>query len=267
MPKRSAGASDLSSSSPSIGGACSPGRAGFPTPVRKPSVPPGANTSSSRAASAPTLRKRWTVPRGTRTESPVPAGNVRSPSSISSRPERMWKASSSRVRTCGGGPFPGVTEPSANVGPPPEVLAVDLTVRVSPTAWRDSPSPAGTCRTPWVVDDAEKRGGRGRADHLFGLSTLRFHDTPARVPVRRMTTWRRPQDCEVLVGSLHTRGGPHAADRPDRCSRPRAGGHACVVRAARGGPRWARGVAKATLVAGEPLRSGRSNGRTGSGDD
>ncbi|WP_217130368.1 hypothetical protein [Streptomyces sp. AC558_RSS880] len=45
------------------------------------------------------------------------------------------------------------------------------------------------------------------------------------------------------------------------------GGCACVVRAARGGPRWARGVAKATLPAGEPLRSGRSNGRAGSGDD
>jgi hypothetical protein len=45
------------------------------------------------------------------------------------------------------------------------------------------------------------------------------------------------------------------------------GGCACLVWAARGGPRWARGVAKATLSAGELLRSGRSNGRTGSGDD
>ncbi|MFD7703028.1 hypothetical protein [Streptomyces caelestis] len=45
------------------------------------------------------------------------------------------------------------------------------------------------------------------------------------------------------------------------------GGCACVVWAARGGPRWARGVAKATLAAGELLRSSRSNGRPGSGSD
>jgi hypothetical protein len=45
------------------------------------------------------------------------------------------------------------------------------------------------------------------------------------------------------------------------------GGCACVVRAARGGPRRVRGVAKAILPAGELLRSGRSDNRTGSGDD
>ncbi|MEU7473171.1 hypothetical protein AB0A94_32445 [Streptomyces sp. NPDC044984] len=45
------------------------------------------------------------------------------------------------------------------------------------------------------------------------------------------------------------------------------GGCVCVVRAARGGPRWVRGVAKATLLAGELLQSGRSNSRTGGGDD
>ncbi|MFC5238634.1 hypothetical protein [Streptomyces atrovirens] len=39
------------------------------------------------------------------------------------------------------------------------------------------------------------------------------------------------------------------------------------VRAARGGPRWACGVAKGTPPAGELLRPGRSNGRSGSGDD
>ncbi|PRH78367.1 hypothetical protein C6N75_15305, partial [Streptomyces solincola] len=33
------------------------------------------------------------------------------------------------------------------------------------------------------------------------------------------------------------------------------GGCACVVWAARGGPRWARGVAAVTLTAGELLRS------------
>ncbi|MFH8451459.1 hypothetical protein ACH4CD_19755 [Streptomyces fungicidicus] len=42
------------------------------------------------------------------------------------------------------------------------------------------------------------------------------------------------------------------------------GGCVCVVRAARGGPRWARGVAKGTLLAGELLRAG-SKGRSGSG--
>ncbi|WP_077799519.1 hypothetical protein [Streptomyces sp. JHA26] len=50
------------------------------------------------------------------------------------------------------------------------------------------------------------------------------------------------------------------------------GGCACVVWAARGGPRWARGVARATLAAGELARasrrsSGRSNGRSGGDDD
>ncbi|MFE2279759.1 hypothetical protein ACFXAE_21480 [Streptomyces sp. NPDC059454] len=44
------------------------------------------------------------------------------------------------------------------------------------------------------------------------------------------------------------------------------GGCACVVWAARGGPRWTRGVAKATLTAGELLRSSRSSNRTGSDD-
>ncbi|WP_399883196.1 hypothetical protein ACGH7X_08515 [Streptomyces sp. BBFR51] len=49
------------------------------------------------------------------------------------------------------------------------------------------------------------------------------------------------------------------------------GGCACVVWAARGGPRWTRGVARATLLAGELVRaSGRSRGganRGSSGDD
>ncbi|MFI2377668.1 hypothetical protein ACH5AO_21730 [Streptomyces sp. NPDC018964] len=45
------------------------------------------------------------------------------------------------------------------------------------------------------------------------------------------------------------------------------GGCVCVVRAVRGGPRWVRGVARAILAAGEPLRSSRSSGRSGSGDD
>ncbi|MFI2510972.1 hypothetical protein [Streptomyces sp. NPDC018972] len=44
-----------------------------------------------------------------------------------------------------------------------------------------------------------------------------------------------------------------------------AGGCACVVWAARGGPRRARGAAKATLVAGELFRSGRSDNRAGGG--
>ncbi|WP_217170819.1 hypothetical protein [Streptomyces sp. AC512_CC834] len=39
------------------------------------------------------------------------------------------------------------------------------------------------------------------------------------------------------------------------------GGCACVVWAARGGPRWTRGVSRATLLAGELVRaSGRSRG-------
>lgn len=43
-------------------------------------------------------------------------------------------------------------------------------------------------------------------------------------------------------------------------------GCVCVVWAARGGPRWVRGVAKATLVAGE--LAGRSGGSSRSrGDD
>ncbi|MEV5547139.1 hypothetical protein AB0L35_13580 [Streptomyces sp. NPDC052309] len=48
-------------------------------------------------------------------------------------------------------------------------------------------------------------------------------------------------------------------------------GCVCVVWAARGGPRWARGVAKATLVAGELVsrsgRSGRGTGQHGGTDD
>ncbi|MFJ4623996.1 hypothetical protein [Streptomyces sp. NPDC088812] len=44
------------------------------------------------------------------------------------------------------------------------------------------------------------------------------------------------------------------------------GGCACVVWAARGGPRWARVVATGTLAAGELLRASGKN-RTGGGDD
>ncbi|MFF3504330.1 hypothetical protein [Streptomyces sp. NPDC003247] len=44
------------------------------------------------------------------------------------------------------------------------------------------------------------------------------------------------------------------------------GGCACVVWAARGGPRWARAVATATLAAGELLRASGRN-RTSGGDD
>ncbi len=44
------------------------------------------------------------------------------------------------------------------------------------------------------------------------------------------------------------------------------GGCACVVWAARGGPRWTHGVAKATLAAGEVLRVVRPRaGARGSG--
>ncbi|MGW8746986.1 hypothetical protein [Streptomyces sp. WAC 04229] len=44
------------------------------------------------------------------------------------------------------------------------------------------------------------------------------------------------------------------------------GGCVCVVWAARGGPRWTRGVSRATLLAGELLRaSNRSSRRSGSG--
>ncbi|MBT3151821.1 hypothetical protein HTV45_13155 [Streptomyces sp. CHD11] len=42
------------------------------------------------------------------------------------------------------------------------------------------------------------------------------------------------------------------------------GGCACVVRASRGGPRWARGVAVATLAAGELVRKSRPRGNGGS---
>ncbi|MEU2895684.1 hypothetical protein ACWC4E_14780 [Streptomyces sp. NPDC001273] len=45
------------------------------------------------------------------------------------------------------------------------------------------------------------------------------------------------------------------------------GGCACVVWASRGGPRWTRGVATATLAAGELTRKARlrGNGTGGSG--
>jgi hypothetical protein len=51
-----------------------------------------------------------------------------------------------------------------------------------------------------------------------------------------------------------------------------AGGCGCVVWAARGGPRWARGVAAVTLTAGELVRrsarsSGMPGGSGGDGDD
>ncbi|OBQ49875.1 hypothetical protein A4U61_24005 [Streptomyces sp. H-KF8] len=42
-----------------------------------------------------------------------------------------------------------------------------------------------------------------------------------------------------------------------------AGGCACVVWAQRGGPRWARVVAAATLGAGELLRASAKNRRRG----
>ncbi|MFF1276884.1 hypothetical protein ACFVZC_26270 [Streptomyces marokkonensis] len=45
------------------------------------------------------------------------------------------------------------------------------------------------------------------------------------------------------------------------------GGCACVVWAARGGPRWARGAARATLAAGELLRAGRPRGGSANGSD
>ncbi|MYR42646.1 hypothetical protein [Streptomyces sp. SID5910] len=48
------------------------------------------------------------------------------------------------------------------------------------------------------------------------------------------------------------------------------GGCACVVWAARGGPRWTRAVAAATLTAGELARASRRSsdrsGRNGDGD-
>lgn len=44
-------------------------------------------------------------------------------------------------------------------------------------------------------------------------------------------------------------------------------GCGCVVWAARGGPRWTRGVAAATLAAGELVRgANRSGRRNGNGD-
>ncbi|MFE7427364.1 hypothetical protein [Streptomyces sp. NPDC057545] len=49
------------------------------------------------------------------------------------------------------------------------------------------------------------------------------------------------------------------------------GGCVCVVWAARGGPRWARGVAHVTLAAGELARrsqkGGNGGGGRGGGDD
>lgn len=41
------------------------------------------------------------------------------------------------------------------------------------------------------------------------------------------------------------------------------GGCVCVVWAARGGPRWVRGVATATLAAGELVRLTKPAGRSG----
>ncbi|KQX47700.1 MULTISPECIES: hypothetical protein [unclassified Streptomyces] len=47
-----------------------------------------------------------------------------------------------------------------------------------------------------------------------------------------------------------------------------AGGCVCVVWAARGGPRWVRGVAAVTLTAGQLVRSSnRRRGVGGGGDD
>ncbi|MGW2512901.1 hypothetical protein ACWC0A_26605 [Streptomyces scopuliridis] len=46
------------------------------------------------------------------------------------------------------------------------------------------------------------------------------------------------------------------------------GGCVCVVWAARGGPRWVRGAAAATLMAGELVgRAGRKGRRAGSDDN
>ncbi|MFC8509578.1 hypothetical protein ACFU3J_07835 [Streptomyces sp. NPDC057411] len=42
-------------------------------------------------------------------------------------------------------------------------------------------------------------------------------------------------------------------------------GCGCVVWAARGGPRWARGVAAVTLAAGEVVRRSNRPGRRGNG--
>ncbi|MER6501145.1 hypothetical protein ABT218_17585 [Streptomyces sp. NPDC001455] len=43
------------------------------------------------------------------------------------------------------------------------------------------------------------------------------------------------------------------------------GGCVCVVWAARGGPRWTRGVAHVTLAAGELVRRSQKNGHGGGG--
>ncbi|MEF9885718.1 hypothetical protein [Streptomyces sp. P9-A4] len=45
------------------------------------------------------------------------------------------------------------------------------------------------------------------------------------------------------------------------------GGCACVVWAARGGPRWVRGVAAVTLAAGRLVRSGNRRRSVGGGGD
>ncbi|MFC7790535.1 hypothetical protein [Streptomyces cinereoruber] len=47
------------------------------------------------------------------------------------------------------------------------------------------------------------------------------------------------------------------------------GGCACVVWAARGGPRWTRGVAAVVLLGGELVRAGgrRGGGKRGSGGE
>ncbi|MGA5216739.1 hypothetical protein ACPCAE_11775 [Streptomyces cinereoruber] len=48
-----------------------------------------------------------------------------------------------------------------------------------------------------------------------------------------------------------------------------AGGCVCVVWAARGGPRWTRGVAAVVLLGGELVRAGggRGGGKRGSGGE
>ncbi|WP_395364052.1 hypothetical protein ACHGLA_26930 [Streptomyces sp. YH02] len=45
------------------------------------------------------------------------------------------------------------------------------------------------------------------------------------------------------------------------------GGCVCVVWAARGGPRWVRGVAAVTLALGSAVRSGNRRRSVGGGDD
>ncbi|MFJ5079066.1 hypothetical protein ACIP8Z_31260 [Streptomyces sp. NPDC088553] len=45
------------------------------------------------------------------------------------------------------------------------------------------------------------------------------------------------------------------------------GGCVCVVWAARGGPRWVRGIAAVTLALGSVVRSGNRRRRIGGGDD